>query len=597
MGDPELRSDEKVLVRTPGVYVKSIPFEGILTNKRIILIDRAKNLLPPKEIPLVTIKEVEPGENAIRDQIITLSVMAKTGEMRQMILTFSRQAGGNRIKERDAWVRLIKENPSSSFDHVIRKVIPGPEPAQRRIEPATGPRHEVVHSTVQQQPAAPYREYRPEAPATDDISPVRRPVTASPVTPVTPGPAVRQFDASSLGTSVFCSKCGNKVPSGSVFCNRCGSPIAQIPQVSAPVQTPTVPPAFRTAVARPIDEEIQSIEPLIERSPARIPADALRDAPAESPLKKPLTWDEEEEPKPVSLPPSETREKKAAGTGFLPRLFSAKSSDAAGTVPSYTGTGDTTPPPKPPRGRSFMPGKQTMLTAAAVLVAILIVAAGALFVYPMLTSGGLTLPFGDGNTTSGTTSTTSIAKLTGAPVVKETSSVAIPETGVYVHVNYLGGFKGSYGIPDAITTVPGNSGDRVWEVENATNSTVQATFEKLDGSSHELLVEIYNNGKALSSGTTTVGHGSVALSVDMVTGVAAAPVTSGGTAKTTPAAAVTTPAGVATTSPAGNTTMVATTATTAIPANTTPAAPAGNTTMVTATATTVMAANTTTAAP
>ena len=52
MGDPELRSDEKVLARTPGVYVKSIPFEGILTNKRIILIDRAKNLLPPKEIPL-----------------------------------------------------------------------------------------------------------------------------------------------------------------------------------------------------------------------------------------------------------------------------------------------------------------------------------------------------------------------------------------------------------------------------------------------------------------------------------------------------------------------------------------------------------------
>src|SRR5512136_1739902 len=112
MADPELRSDEKVLVRTPGVYVKSIPFEGILTNKRIILIDRAKNLLPPKEIPLVTIKEAEPGENAIRDQIITLSVMAKTGENRQMILTFSRQAGGNRIKERDAWVRTIKENAS-----------------------------------------------------------------------------------------------------------------------------------------------------------------------------------------------------------------------------------------------------------------------------------------------------------------------------------------------------------------------------------------------------------------------------------------------------------------------------------------------------
>ena len=76
---------------------------------------------------MFTIKEVESGENAIRDQIITLSVMAKTGETRQMILTFSRQAGGNRIKERDAWARIIKDNASSSFDQVIRKVIPGTE--------------------------------------------------------------------------------------------------------------------------------------------------------------------------------------------------------------------------------------------------------------------------------------------------------------------------------------------------------------------------------------------------------------------------------------------------------------------------------------
>jgi hypothetical protein len=118
MADLELHSDENVLVRTQGVYVKSIPFEGILTNKRIILFDSAKNILPPKEIPLVTIKEIEAGENAIRDQIIIISVMAKTGETRQMILTFSRQAGGNRIKERDEWMRVIKENASSSL---IRK--------------------------------------------------------------------------------------------------------------------------------------------------------------------------------------------------------------------------------------------------------------------------------------------------------------------------------------------------------------------------------------------------------------------------------------------------------------------------------------------
>jgi hypothetical protein len=576
MGDPELRSDEKVLVRTQGVYVKSIPFEGILTNKRIILIDRAKNLLPPKEIPLVTIKEVESGENAIRDQVITLSVMAKTGETRQMILTFSRQAGGNRIKERDAWARIIKENASSSFDQVIRNVIPGPEPALRRTEPAAGPRYEVVHSALP--PAAQPREYRPAGTAMDDISPVRRSVITRPETTVPPFPLVRQSEASFPDTSVFCPKCGNKVPSGSVFCNRCGSPIAQVPPVSAPVQTPAAPPVTRTPSARPIDEEIQSIEPLIERSTVKIPADALRASPAGSPVMPSFSWDGEEESEPVSLPETQTPEKKPSGNGFLPKLFSAKSTNAATPVPSYGGTGDSPPPPKPPRGRSFMPGKQTILIAAIALVAILLVAAGALLVYPMLTSGGFNLPVDSENVTPGPTSSSSTVLPSGTIVIKETPAPQIPPTGVYVHVNYLGGYKGSYGLPDPdlITTVPGNSGERVWEVENATNSTIQATFEKLDGSPHELLVEIYRNGKVLTSGTTTVGHGSVALSVNMVTGIAAAPVTSGGssTTKTATAAAAATSPTVTTAVPAANTkTALITTVITTAAANVTTAAP------------------------
>ncbi len=196
MADPELRSDETVLVRTQGVYVKAIPFEGILTNKRIILIDRAKNLLPPTEIPLVTIKEFESAENAIRDQIIMLSVITKTGETRQMILTFSRQVGGNRIKERDEWMRVLKENVSFSPDQVIRNVIPGPEPALRRVEPAAGPRYEIVRSPIR--PAVPSVENRPAGSVTDDMSSVMRPEVTPPVTAVPPSPAVRQSDLSPL---------------------------------------------------------------------------------------------------------------------------------------------------------------------------------------------------------------------------------------------------------------------------------------------------------------------------------------------------------------------------------------------------------------
>lgn len=563
MGDPELSSDENVLVRTPGIYVKSIPFEGILTNKRIILIDRAKNLLPPREIPLVTINEVESGENAIRDQIITLSVTAKTGETRQMVLTFSRQAGGNRIKERDVWERIIKENATPSSDQVIRNVIAGLEPAPRRAEPAAGPRYEVVHARPQQ--TAPSGEYRPAGSATDDISPVRRSIVTSPATVTPPSPAVLQADVPPPGTSLFCSKCGNKIPAESVFCNRCGSPVARIPPMaSAPVQTPPAPPFVRTPAARPIDEEIQSVEPLIIPSTEKIPADALRAAPAKAPQRTSESWDTGEEPAPAALPVAQAPGAKPAEKGVAPQAPRAKSTGAAAPAPgpSPHGAGDTPLPPKPPRKRSFMPGKRTVLTAAVVAVAIVLVAIVALVVYPMLTSGGSTTPSGSGNATPPPVSSTITPS--GTIVVKETQAPQIPPTGIYVHINYMGGFKGIYGIPDSITTVPGNSGDRVWEVENATNSTVQATFEKLDGSTHQLLVEIYKNGKVLTSGTTTVGHGSVALSVDMITGKAATPVTSGqsGTATKT-MVAVTTAAVAKTTAPPAKTTTVSTNTTSA----------------------------------
>jgi hypothetical protein len=562
MADPEFRSDEKVLVRTPGVYVKSIPFEGILTNKRIILIDRAKNLLPPKEIPLVTIKEVEPGENAIRDQIITLSVMAKTGELRQMILTFSRQAGGNRIKERDAWIRTIRENSATSFDNVIRRVIPGTEPAPRRTEPASAPRHEVVHSSYQQ-PSPPAGYDRIAGSGLDDISPVRRVVTAAPALPVQPVPPAWQPEPPAQSPGNVCPRCGNRVPAESVFCNRCGSPVTQVqpvpvpapvftvPSVSAPVPPPAAPPAPRPSFTRPIDQEIQSIEPLIERSTEKMPSDTPRTAPAEPVLQPTLSWDDDEEAETSSPADEPLFGEKPAEPASTPPVFPVLAETSVSSpVPSYGDSGDTPPPPKPPAGRSFMPGRQTILTAAVVVVVIVLVAAGGMFVLPLLSGDGMTLPGISGNATPAPTSSSSTILKPGTIVAQETITAVIPPKGIFVHINYLGGFKGSYGAKDMLTAVPGNSGDRVWEVENATNSTVIAMFEKLDGSGHPILVEIYRDGVELTKGSTTVGHGSVSLSVDMVTGKAAEPVTSGiGSSTSTVTATIETPATEATPDP------------------------------------------------
>jgi hypothetical protein len=339
------------------------------------------------------------------------------------------------------------------------------------------------------------------------------------------------------------------------------------------MQTRAVLPIVKTPAIRPIDEEIQSIEPLIEPSLEKVPADALRDAPSKACSKLSIEWDGEEEPEQGTIPAGEIPETKPVDKDLSPQPLPVQSSDSAipAPGPSSEGTSETPPPPKPPSDRNFMSGKQPVLTAAVVVVAILFLAAAALFIYPILAAAGSTTPNGEGDVTPAATS--SSVSPSGTLVLKETQAPVIPPAGVYVHVNYLGGFKGSYGIPDMITTVPGNSGDRVWEVENATNSTVQATFEKLDGSSHELLVEIYKDSKTLTSGTTTVGHGSVALSVDIVTGIAAAPVTSGGggTAKTDTVAAVTTAATVKTTASNANMTTVATSTSTNAMATTTAA--------------------------
>lgn len=538
MADPEFRNDENVLVRTAGVYVKSIPFEGILTNKRIILIDRAKNLLPQKEIPLSTIRDVATGENAIRDQTLTLSVLARTGEARQMILTFSRREGGNRIKERDDWARLIRENLSPAPDPAPRRIITTQEAVPRRAEPAASPRISIVATS---QPAS-----DPDLP-----HPVRRETESVPAGRTIPGSAVpsgappaRDFDAPPLGQSVFCSRCGNRVPSDSAFCNRCGSPIV-VPGQAPPVSysAPTSPASPAPPVSRPIDREIQEVEPLIERSSAKIPPDPLRVTPepqarsASAPVSEPAHPVPEEEA-PAFVPPPAAPAEKPQRKGILPRLFSprARTQAAPRSTPSPR-LKDLPPlPPEKPRGSSGK-SKKMLMTAGLIVVVILVIAAAAMFVYPMLTSGsGISLPSESSGTTptpsptpaatSAASSSSSSIKPGGTIVPVETVAVEIPPTGIYVHVNYIGGYKGTYGAPDALVSVPGNSGERVWEVENV-NSTVKASFEKLDGSSHELLVEIYKNGVSVTKGTTKIGHGSVALSMDAKTGVAATPVTSG----------------------------------------------------------------------
>ena len=547
MGDPDLRSDETVLVRTQGVYVKSIPFEGILTNKRIVLVDRVKNLLPPKEIPLATIKDVEGGENAIRDPFVTVTVITRTGETRQMILTFSRTAGGNRNKERDEWVKTLKENVSSSFEQVIRKGTPGFDQPHKRPEPIASPRIEVIGAKAQPAAARPLPKKE-----MDTFQPIKKIIENAPSKTQT---VAKESDAPGLGWGTFCSRCGNKVPEDSGFCNRCGSSIIP-PGSTAPVK-PAVPD-YRAQVQRPIEHEIQTIEPLIESSSVKVPAEPQISETPEPPVQRtaqrahtPL-YDNPPEPvaTPKPVPAVTAPNKKPAKKSLMPRLFSPKELAPTPLNPASAAS----PPPKKPRRAIRMPGKKVFMAIGVIILIIAIAVAGVVFVYPMISGIGLSI---HGSATgvpalTPTTVTTSTPAPSGTLVIPvETTLPIVPVTGVYAHINYIGGWKGTYGMPTALQTVT-NSGERFFQIENATGP-VQVTAEKLDGSTrHELIVEIYKNGGLLATAKTSDGFGKVTASADATTGVA----------KTTPAVTVSV---TTTIKPVTNVTTVKTT----VPATTT----------------------------
>ena len=108
MGYPELDRDESIILETRNIKFKSISFDAILTNKRIILTDSKKNVIPSQDIALSTIRNVEAGENAIRDHFLILAIMTDSGEKHQSVLTFVRQAGGERKRECSEWAKKLK---------------------------------------------------------------------------------------------------------------------------------------------------------------------------------------------------------------------------------------------------------------------------------------------------------------------------------------------------------------------------------------------------------------------------------------------------------------------------------------------------------
>ena len=518
---PELGSDESVILQAHNIKVKSVVFEAVLTNKRLVLIDGKKGLIPPQEIMIINIRTVDGGENAIRDPILTFSILSVGGTARQMILTFPRVASGERKRERDDWLKALTAQISSVDSYPV-------------IPDTTESDQLDSQNTVITPPSPPVSSVTSSPRKKIEITrPIRNIVESAPAMP-------RPVETTTLPIGSFCSRCGSRVPPESVFCNKCGTPVVSSTEVPAvpqpiisttPVAVPSVvpqaiisnppvvvpstvpqvqiptPPVFGLGGDHKeptLDEVIHSIEPLIEDSKPRSSEPA------------PLV------PRHYPAPPPVVETPAVEPPAVAPLAEPATLSPPADHVPADA-TPFTSPPPTPPVVPALPPKKGKTVTIAALAIVILLVIGGIVIFSNSLGTTPSTPAITPTITPIPTTVITKTATPTPTPTPVVTQEViqtptaqpqfAIPPNGVWVRITYSGKYSGTFGTAGSQSPVD-DTGDHFYPVSTI-DGPVVASIQKMDGSSNALSVEVYKNGVLSGSDTTKSPRGTIDIQVDL----------------------------------------------------------------------------------
>ena len=141
MGSPYLGTDESIILSAHDLIINTVPAEAILTNQRLMLVDKTHPRLLPQDIPFTAIETVTIGESSGNDPILSLSIATPDGTRQPLGMTFPKSARANRITDRDEWAARIRElsvtaqHESSvvAFD-LFPQWVPGPIPEDLAIE-------------------------------------------------------------------------------------------------------------------------------------------------------------------------------------------------------------------------------------------------------------------------------------------------------------------------------------------------------------------------------------------------------------------------------------------------------------------------------
>jgi hypothetical protein len=476
MGYPDLKSDETIILTAQQVKVKSVPFELVLTNRRLIIIDSEKNVVPTQQIPLVTIRNVTAGENAIRDPVITLTILTDTADTREMALTFAMQTAGERKREAGEWVKALRKYITEAVSYPVEMAPDTQAPVETRQDHTGTP---GIKKKI------------------EIARPIKKIMVDTSHMPPKP------VETSTLPEGSFCGRCGNRMPPGSTFCNRCGTKVAAPTGQETVSSTPeqiTTAPATTTAWpgdhrGRPIEQIIHSIEPLIEDSVPRTETTPAIPEPEQA-LYVP--------PEVPSAPATETTP-------------AAEGTPAPGAEPAPAGAPTVPPmppiPPLPPVPAAPRKKRSKILAAAIILIVIIAVAAGGFMIMKNMQKSAVVTPVT--TTTPIPTATIPTAKPTTVvptvvtTAVPTTPQVLIPQTGVWVEVTYDKTYTGQVGTPGSQVAVT-DTGDHFYIIPTSTG-TVAVSLQKTDGSGDELNVIVYSDGTAVKTASTTTPMGRIDL--------------------------------------------------------------------------------------
>lgn len=175
-----------------------------------------------------------------------------------------------------------------------------------------------------------------------------------------------------------------------------------------------------------------------------------------------------------------------------------------GEVPETSEITPASPPDSPsPPGT---PGLSTGLMIGGIILCLLLLIAGILFLQ------------GTGSGDSGEVTISPTPVMTMVPVADTAPASTVPANGTWVQIVSPGFFTGIVGNPDSLVQVSG-SGERWFRVRDS-SGLVKVSAEKQEYTGDELRVQVFTDGRLVTSRNTSAPQGSIDFLIDPATGEA-----------------------------------------------------------------------------